>query len=90
MEQKWWPYGLALESIFILFLWAFHPYSAWLMTLVLSPIFISLFVVAKISEWLEKSNVDKSFFGFMLLLGIIPIVWAFLFCWIDEFQFSWM
>lgn len=36
-------------------------YTAWLMTMVLSPLFLSIFVVAKIAEWLEKSNVDRSF-----------------------------
>ncbi|MBK6363831.1 MAG: hypothetical protein IPL63_03105 [Saprospiraceae bacterium] len=90
MEKKWWPYGLATESVFFLFLWAVHPYTAWLMTMVLSPLFLSIFVVAKIAEWLEKSNVDRSFFTFMVLLGIIPLVWALLFCWLDDFQFSWL
>ncbi|MBK6784980.1 MAG: hypothetical protein IPG79_15390 [Saprospiraceae bacterium] len=78
------------ESVFFLFYGQYIPIQPWLMTMVLSPLFLSIFVVAKIAEWLEKSNVDRSFFTFMVLLGIIPLVWALLFCWLDDFQFSWL
>lgn len=90
MEKLWWPYGLAGESIFFLFFWNIDPYLAWLFTVVLSPIFLGIYLVSRISEFLEKSNVHNSYFKFMLWMGLFPWVWALLFCWLDDFQFSWM
>ncbi|MBK8620925.1 MAG: hypothetical protein IPN79_03990 [Saprospiraceae bacterium] len=90
MEKNWWPYILAGESVFFLFFWLINPYLAWLLTVVLAPIFMAVFLISKISEWIEKSNVHGSFFSFMFWMGFIPLVWALIFCWLDDFAFSWM
>ncbi|MFZ1705087.1 MAG: hypothetical protein WAT79_12130 [Saprospiraceae bacterium] len=90
MENKWWPYILAGESIFFLFFWLVNPYLAWLLTIVLCPIFIGIYIIARLAEWIEKSKVDRSYFFSMFWLGIIPLIWTLLFVWLDDFSLSWM
>jgi hypothetical protein len=90
MEKNWWPYLLAGESVFFLFFWVVNPYLAWLLTLVLSPVFLSVFLIALMAEFFEKSKVGSGFFSFMLWMGILPCIWALIFAWIDDFQMSWL
>jgi hypothetical protein len=90
MEKNWWPYILAGESVFFLFFWLVSPYIAWLLTMVLSPIFLAVFVIARVAEFIEKSKVHRSIFYFLFWMGIIPLVWAFLFAWVDDFSMSWL
>lgn len=90
MEKHWWPYILSGSSVFFLFFWLVNPYVAWLLTLVISPLFLAAFVVAGLAEIVEKSRVPRSLFSFFLLMALLPWVWAGLFLYLDDFAFSWL
>ncbi|MEY3241288.1 MAG: hypothetical protein RIR11_2726 [Bacteroidota bacterium] len=65
-----------IEILVWMGLWLANEYLASLLTFILTPIVFAVLVIARISEFIERSKVPRIYFGVMLISTIAPILAA--------------
>ncbi len=78
-----------LITITLSFLWLVSDYVAFLLSLLIPALALAAFIISRIAEYLEKSNVPSWYYRLMLVLIGIPLLIGFVFAAIYGFQFSW-
>ena len=81
---------LLIEFIFYTLLWLWNDYIASLVSIILLFIFVGILIVAIISELIEPSKVPRSYFYFMLVSILAPILAALLFVGLMDGQLEWL
>ena len=74
---------LLLEVIILLMLWLNNEYLASLATAILVVVCFGVWLVAIISERIERSKISKTFFSTIFLMAIVPILLAVFFYFIN-------
>jgi hypothetical protein len=75
-----------IEILVWLGLWVVNEYLATLLTFILTPIVFAVLVIARISEFIERSKVPRFYFGVMLISTIAPILAALVFWLLSTFS----
>jgi len=78
-----------LQVVFYAIIWLVSDYTATLISVLFPIIFLSLLVLAFISELVQKSKVPTWYYWFMVLSVIAPIVTALIFVYIMGVNFDW-
>ena len=65
---------MLLETVILFMIWLTNEYLATLLSGVIFVIAFGVFVVAVISEMIEKSRVKRSFFVAIALIALIPLI----------------
>jgi hypothetical protein len=65
-----------IEVILYILLWLSNEYLATMLSLIFGSICFFILAVALISEWLEKSNINKNYFYIMGVSVLAPVVAA--------------
>ena len=68
-----------IEILVWMGLWLANEYLATLLTFILTPIVFAVLVIARISEFIERSKVPRIYFGVMLISTIAPVLAALVF-----------
>jgi hypothetical protein len=68
-----------IEILVWMGLWLANEYLATLLTFILTPIVFAVLVIARISEFIERSKVPRFYFGVMLISTIAPVLAALVF-----------
>lgn len=68
-----------IEILVWMGLWLASEYLATLLTFILTPIVFAVLVIARISEFIERSKVPRFYFGVMLISTIAPVLAALVF-----------
>ncbi|MBK8701049.1 MAG: hypothetical protein IPN29_16525 [Saprospiraceae bacterium] len=68
-----WEWSL-VEAIFFTLWWVFNPYIAKLLTVVLSPIFLAVLLIAFMADKLDNSHVGYKFYWVMACFSVIPLM----------------
>jgi H+/Cl- antiporter ClcA len=63
-----------VQLIAYLFLWFWNDYLALILSLILGGISLSVLVVAKLVEWVDRSRVPKVYYRFMLICVLAPLI----------------
>lgn len=63
-----------VQLIVYLFLWFWNDYLALILSLILGGIALSVLVVAKLVEWVDRSRVPKVYYRFMLICVLAPLI----------------
>jgi len=79
-----------IQIIIYCLFWLANPYLAFLLTVIIVPIFAFLLIISLIAELLDRSKVPKWYYKFMFLSFIIPLIVALVFYTIDRTVFEWM
>ncbi|MEM9919204.1 MAG: hypothetical protein AAF990_13970 [Bacteroidota bacterium] len=78
-----------LQFILYMALWLWNDYLASLISLVFGAIFLFIFLLSLILEWIERSKVPRAYFILMLLSVLAPALAAI--CYLYLFQgVSWL
>ncbi len=67
---------LLIEIAFYIILWLMNEYLASLLSLIFGSIFLLLFLISIIVEWIEKSKVPRWYYMFMLASALAPLLAA--------------
>jgi len=67
---------LLIEIAFYIILWLVNEYLASLLSLIFGSIFLLLFLISIIVEWIEKSKVPRWYYTFMLASTLAPFLAA--------------
>lgn len=69
------PLEIALIQLcFYLILWISYEYAALLMSVIFGGISLIILIVSIIIEMIEPSKVPKSYFSFMIISAIVPVL----------------
>ncbi len=82
--------GILIQLIIYASLWMYDDYVGLLFSIVMTVIIVALLAFALIAELIEKSKVPRSFYIWMLLSIIPPIVVSLFFTLITGGQFDWI
>ena len=63
-----------IQAIIYIALWLLDDYLATILSLSFAGIFFSIWLIAKIAEWIEPSKVPKGYFRYMFLSALAPVV----------------
>ena len=63
-----------LQIVFYILLWIWNDYVASLVTAIFSSILFFILVISLLVEWIERSKVPRSYYLFMLVSIIAPIL----------------
>jgi len=78
------------QLIFYGLFWISNQYLAILLTAIIVPILIMLLVISIVAEILERSKVPKSYFTFMIISILIPLLVGIFFYKTNDGIFDWM
>jgi hypothetical protein len=67
---------LLIEVIIYLGLWLWDDYLATMLSIVMGGIFLLILVVSFVVEWIERSNVPRWYFYFMIASVLAPVLAA--------------
>jgi len=81
--------GSLFQILFYVILWTFNEYLALLLTFIIVPILLAVYIISFISERLEKSNVPSNYFKIILISAIIPVVVAIVFIGFFNVEMFW-
>ncbi len=70
---------LLAEVAIYIFLWLVNDYLATMLSLIFGSIFLLLFLISLIVEWIERSKVPRWYFTLMLVSALAPIIAAIIF-----------
>jgi len=82
--------GLLVQTIAYILLWLYDDYVGLVISAVMAAILLALVCFAAIAELIEKSKVPASYYKWMLLSIIPPVVVSLFFTLITGGQFSWI
>ncbi|MBK7871739.1 MAG: hypothetical protein IPJ74_14210 [Saprospiraceae bacterium] len=70
---------LLIEVVFYIFLWLVDEYLATMLSLIFGSIFMLLWLISIVVEWIERSKVPRWYFSFMLMSALAPLIAAIIF-----------
>ncbi|MEM9822947.1 MAG: hypothetical protein AAF985_17840 [Bacteroidota bacterium] len=70
---------ILIQFLFYLVLWLWNDYIASLISAVFACIFFFILLISLVVEWIEPSKVPRSYFVFMLISVLCPILVGVLF-----------
>ena len=70
---------LLAEAVVLLGVWLYDDYLGKLMTVIASTVPVGVLIVSLFAEIIEKSNISKRYFLFILALILLPICIWFIF-----------
>ena len=79
-----------IEFIIYTGLWLYNDYIATLVTLIFSSILFFILIISFIAEWIEPSKVPKSYFTFMIISILAPLLAAGIFVSIYGADLDWL
>ncbi len=79
-----------IQVIFYSLIWLMSEYTGFLLCTIMSVIIGALLLFAYIIELVQKSQVPKSYFRFMLMASLAPLVVLLLFSVLYGGQFDWI
>jgi hypothetical protein len=82
--------GFLLQVLIYAALWVYSDYLGLLIGIIMSAIIAGLLIFSSIVELIEKSKVPRSFFKWMFISLLAPLIVMGLFGLIYEFQFDWL
>lgn len=82
--------GLLIQSIIYLGLWIYDDYVGLVFSLIMASILVFLLVFASVVELIEKSKVPASYFKWMFLSILPPIIISLFFYVLKAGQFDWI
>ncbi|MCB0648544.1 MAG: hypothetical protein KDC49_17865 [Saprospiraceae bacterium] len=71
------------ELLILLLLWLNNEFLASLVSAIIVVVSLAIWIVAVISEKIERSKVSRSFFKTILMIALIPVVLAIFFFYIN-------
>jgi len=71
-------------------MWLSNSYFATLITAITVPIFFAILLISLIAELIDRSKVPKSYFKFLVLSILIPLLVAAFFFRANDGFFDWM
>jgi hypothetical protein len=81
---------LLIQIVFYAIIWLIDEYIGSLLTVVLTPIFFMILVVALIAEVIDRSRVPRAFFYYFSTCIIAPAVVGIFFAVVYEGKFDWL
>jgi len=82
--------AILIQIIFYALLWFYDEYLGLLVCLIISFISGGILLFALAAEMVEKSKVPKSYFIWMIIFCIVPVVVAIFFSFVYEGNFDWL
>lgn len=82
--------GFLIQLIFYSILWFWDEYVALMIGLIMGFVITGILILAYIVELIEKSKVPKSYYRWMLISSIAPILVTLFFSFIYKGQFDWL
>ncbi len=79
-----------IQCIIYVVLWLTNDYVATLLSAIFFFVFLSIFAIAGIAEWLDRSNVSKLYFQMMATGFLAPLVVAVGYLLLTGSQLEWM
>jgi len=64
------------ETIVYVLLWLTNDYLATLLSVVFAGIFLFILLISLLAEWIERSGVPRSYYGFMVVSILSPLITA--------------
>jgi hypothetical protein len=64
------------ETIVYVLLWLTNDYLATLLSVVFAGIFLFILLISLLAEWIERSGVPRSYYGFMVVSILSPLLTA--------------
>ncbi len=64
------------ETILYAVLWLSNDYLATLLSVVFVGIFLFVLLISLLAEWIERSGVPRSYYGFMVISILSPLITA--------------
>lgn len=71
-------------------IWLTNEYLASLISFIIVPILIAVLLISLIADQIEKSNVPRKYYGFLLVSILAPILVYGFFIWIYEGVLDWI
>ena len=63
-----------IQIVFYILLWIWNDYVASLVTAIFTAILVFVLIISLLVEWIERSKVPRSYFTFMFVSIIAPIL----------------
>lgn len=82
--------GFLLQFIFYCLLWFYDDYIGLLISIIMAAVFAGLLVFALMAEAIEKSKVPRSYFKWMLLSILTPVLVSIIFTLLYAGKFDWL
>lgn len=79
-----------LEAVIYLILWLTNDYLATILSTSFALIAAFVLLIAGIAEWIEPSKVSRSFFSFMIVSIIVPLLIGAFFMYLKNGTLDWM
>lgn len=79
-----------IQLVFYFILWLINDYTATLVSVIFMVIFAAILIVALISELIEPSKVPRSYFWFMVISILAPILAGLIFLIIIGGDLNWI
>lgn len=79
-----------IQLVFYFMLWLINDYTATLVSVIFIVIFAAILIVALISELIEPSRVPRSYFWFMVISILAPILAGLVFLTIIGGDLNWI
>lgn len=79
-----------LESVIYLILWMWNDYIASILSLVFAAIFLAILIISLIAELLERSKVPKSYFWFIFVSFLVPVIVGVFYIWVFDGKLDWL
>ncbi|MCE2789313.1 MAG: hypothetical protein LW630_05310 [Saprospiraceae bacterium] len=70
----WYKEIILTECIILIVFWWSNPYIAFLLTVILCPVFIAVMLISKLADFFESSGVETEFYSLLAGLAIAPIL----------------
>lgn len=87
------PYFLEFilaEVVILLLFWVNNEYLATVVSLLIPAIVLGVLVVSFIAEKIEASKVPKSYFVYLMVVGLIPLLIFCVYFVLNDFEVSWI
>ena len=76
MQSKRLAEIIIAETIIYVLLWLTNGYLATLLSVVFAGIFLFILLISLLAEWIERSGVPRSYYGFMVVSILSPLLTA--------------
>lgn len=78
------------EFIFFLALWLWDDYVGLMLSVTFAAINLFIWLIALIAEWLDRSNVPRSYFQIMAMSIITPLLASAIYIFLLGTDFDWL
>lgn len=79
-----------IQSIFYIVIWLWNDYVGSILSVSIPIIALCILVISLIAEKLERSNIPKWYYTFMVITLLVPLLVAMVFVVLFDGDFEWM